>query len=461
MSEAREVDVVVIGLGPGGEFAANKLAAAGLEVIAVEQALVGGECPFVGCTPSKLLVRAAHTVAEAHRAAELGAKVEIRPDYTLPAERIAESTNHWTDTSHVERLERSSAEVVRGRGRLDGPGRVLVDTHADAGDETHAFVARRAVILATGTAPATLPTEGLADTPYLTNREVFHLAHAPASMIVIGAGNIGCELAQCYARFGTSVTLIEVAERILALEEPETSAALEKVFTGEGITVRTGAHIERVTHDGTEFTVCLGGEELRAEQLLVAAGRVAQLDGLGLETVGLDPGASHIAVDDTLRAAERLWAVGDITGRGAYTHVARYQAGITVADILDDDPHHAEYHGVSRVTFTDPEVGSVGMTEAQAREAGLRVGTSTAEIPRSSRGWMHGPGNDGLVKLVADLDRGVLVGATSMAPYGGEVLGLLALAVHAEIPVETLSHMHFAYPTLHRVIEVALAHLGP
>ncbi len=454
MSDPQEVDVIIIGLGPGGEYAANKLAEAGLEVVAVEENLVGGECPFVGCTPSKLLVRAAHTVAETHHAAELAGEASIEPDYALPRRRIAEATDQWTDHSHVERLEQSGATVVRGRGRLDGPGGVTVST--DVG--TRRFVARRGVILATGTTPAVLPIDGLAETPYLTNREIFRLEEAPTSLIVIGAGNIGCELAQAYARFGTAVTLLEASDRILAAEEPQSSEVLTDVFSREGITVRSGVEISRVTHDAAsdQFAVQLDGEALHAQRLLVAAGRVNQLAGLGLETVGLDPEAQVIAVDGTLRAGDRLWAVGDITGKGAFTHVALYQAGLVVSDLLGENPRPAEYHAVARVTFTDPEVGSVGMTEEQGRNAGLRVGIGVAEIPRSSRGWMHGSGNDGIIKVVADLDRGVLVGATAMAPYGGEVLGLLALAVHAEVPIETIAGMHFAYPTLHRVIKVAL-----
>ena len=457
MSDPQEVDVVIIGLGPGGEYAANKLAAAGLVVVGVEENLVGGECPFTGCTPSKLLVRAAHTVAETRHAAELAGESSIEPDYTVPRRRILESTHEWSDEAHVEQLEESGVRLVRGRGRLNGPGRVVVTSP----EGTEEFVARRGVILGTGTAPASLPIDGLADTPYLTNREVFRLEDAPASMIVIGAGNIGCELTQVYARFGTDVTLLDASDRILSVEEPETSEVLTEVFTREGVTVRTGVEIQRVDHDGdtNQFEVHLDGEVLRAEQLLVAAGRVTQLADLGLETVGLDPEAGEVPVGDTLRAGERLWAVGDITGKGAYTHVALYQAAIVVSDLLGEDPGPADYRAVSRVTFTDPEVGAVGMTEKQARDAGVRVGTGVAQIGKSSRGWMHGPGNDGIIKLVADLDRRVLVGASTMSPYGGEVLGLLALAVHAQIPIETISGMHFAYPTLHRGIQVALDHI--
>ena len=210
---------------------------------------------------------------------------------------------------------------------------------------------------------------------------------------------------------------------------------------------------------GSTTTVSSGcGSAARAapDQLLVAAGRHNNLDDLGLETVGLDPTSKSLETDERLRAGERLWAVGDVTAKGAFTHVSMYQAAVVVRDILGGDGPSADYRAVSRVTFTDPEVGSVGITETQARERGLAVAVGHAELPESSRGWIHQAGNEGLIKLVADLDRGVLVGGTAVGPSGGEVLGLLAAAVHAEVPISTLRGMHFAYPTFHRAVEAAL-----
>ena len=446
---AAEVDVVVLGLGPGGEYAANKLAAAGLRVVAIEQHLVGGECPFVGCIPSKLMIRSADVLAEARRAAVLGGEVTVRPDFGLPVARIREATREWSDDSHVARLEKAGVRIVRGRGRLDGPGRVVL---ADG----RAWTAARSVILNTGTSPAVPPIEGLAGTPYLTNREVFRLTEAPGSLAVIGGGPIGCELAQAFARFGSAVTVVEVADRLLSGEEPESGSLLADVFSGEGLDVRVGADVSAVGYDAGRFSVTLADGKVDAEQLLVATGRRTNLSGLGLETVGLEPEAKLVETDERMRAAERLHAVGDITGRGAFTHVSLYQAAVVVRDILGEDGPWADYRAVTRVTFTDPEVASVGLTEAQARERGLPVSTAKADLPRSSRGFLHDLGNDGLVKLVADTDRGVLVGATAVGPSGGEVLGLLAAAVHAEIPVATLRGMHFAYPTFHRAVEVAL-----
>ncbi len=448
-----DVDVVVIGLGPGGEYSAQKLAEAGLRVVGVERNLVGGECPFYGCTPSKLLIRASEVLGEARRADTLAGEVSVAPDWQRVAHRIRdEATRDWSDAGHVQRLERAGVTIVRGHGRLSGPGRVRV------GEEE--YVASRGVVLNPGTDPVSLPIDGLDGTAYWTNREVFKITELPGSLAIIGAGPIGCELAQAFARFGVTVTLLDAADRVMTVEEPEVSRLVADVFEREGIAVRTGVEITRVAQEQDRFTVTLDGDELVADRLLVAAGRSPKLRDLGLESVGLNPSATSITTDDQMRAGERLWAVGDVTGHGAFTHVSRYQAAIVVRDILGRDGPGADYRAVSRVTFTDPEVGSVGLTEDQARAAGLEVRTATADLSRSSRGWLHADGNDGLIKLVADADRGVLVGATSVGPSGGEVLGMLVAAVHAEIPVATLRGMHYAYPTFHRAIEVALRALG-
>jgi len=442
------VDVVVLGLGAGGEYAARKLAEAGLSVVGVERDLVGGECPFYGCTPSKLMIHSAHEGQDLARAAS----------------RIREANHDWHDDSHAGPLEEAGVRIVRGHGRLAGPGRVEVDGTT--------YDARLGVVLDTGTEPAVPPIDGLAGTPYWTNREVMRVREAPASLVVLGGGPIGCELAQAFARFGSRVTLVEAEERLLGPEEPEAAEVVTRILRAEGVDVRVGAELTRVAHDGG-FVLEVGGDTLSADHLLVAVGRKPNLDDIGLETVGLSPDAEHLETDERLRAGERLWAVGDVTGKGAFTHVSLYQAKVVVADLLGVDRPGvdrpgvdrpgvdrpvADYRAVSRVTFTDPEVGAVGLTESRAREAGIRVAVGHAQIERAARGWINEA--QGIVKVVADADRGVLVGGTVVAPYGGEVLGLLTAAVHAEIPVETLRRMHYAYPTFHRAIAAALGDLG-
>jgi len=447
-----EVDVVVLGLGPGGEYAAQKLAEAGLEVVGIDRDLVGGECPFYGCIPSKMMIRAANALGEARRVDVLAGHAEVTPDWGVVATRIdKQATNHWDDASHVERLEAAGVRIVRGEGRLAGAGTVRV------GEDV--YVGARGVVLNVGTSPARLPIEGLADTPYWTNREIMKVTELPESLAVIGGGPIGCELAQAFSRFGSQVTVLEMADRLLPPEEPESSELVARVFAEEGIRVETGVTIERVDHDGGRFTVTTDRGAVEATQLLVAAGRSPNLPDIGLETVGLDPDARTVTTDERMRAGERLWAVGDITGHGPFTHVSMYQGEVAVRDVLGQPGFPATYHAVSRVTFTDPEVGSVGMTEQQARDAGIDIRIGYADIAESSRGWIHQQGAEGLLKLVADADRGVLVGASSVGPTGGEVLGLLALAVHAEVPLERIASMHYAYPTFHRAVDVAVTSL--
>lgn len=302
---------------------------------------------------------------------------------------------------------------------------------------------------------------GLEGTPYWTNRDAMAAKELPVSMVVLGGGAIGVELAQVFARFKCAVTVIEGQDRLLSQEEPEAGELAARALRADGVSVLTGVRARQVGHDGGEFTVDLegDGEPIRAERLLVATGRHADLTPLAVGTVGLDPTAGAVPTDGQMRAGEGLWAVGDITGRGAFTHVSMYQGEIAVRDILGQPGPDADYRALPRVTFTDPEIGAVGMTERQARERGLRVRTSVVSLASSTRGWIHGPGGEGFVKLVEDADRGVLIGATSAGPAGGEVLYGLNVAVHAEVPVDRLRHMIYTYPTFHRTVEAALGAL--
>ncbi|ANH39410.1 Dihydrolipoyl dehydrogenase [Nocardioides dokdonensis FR1436] len=456
--QSTDVDLVVIGLGPGAESLVTGAAEAGLRVVAVDKHLVGGECPYYGCVPSKMMLRAAHTLAEAGRVGALAGEAQVAPSWAPVAQRISEeATSGWDDAIAVQRLVDAGVTFHHGIGRLTDTGRVSVEL--PDGTWRH-YEASRGVVLNPGTRPAVLPIDGLASTPYWTNREAVQATSLPGSMIVIGGGPIGAEMAQVFSRFGVRVTLLEVAPRILGPSEPEAAAILEKVFVDEGMRVMTGVEITSVSHSDAGFEVSLGsGDSLQADRLLVAAGRTPNLDDIGLETVGLDPSARTVEVDERMRAGDRLWVIGDVTGKGAFTHVAMYQAAIALRDLTGQDGAPARYHAVPHVTFTDPEVGGVGLTEQQARDAGLQVRVGSAPMETSSRGWLHGPGGSGLVKVVEDVDRGVLVGATAMGPSGGEVLGFLAVAVHAEVPVATLRTMIYAYPTFHRTIETALDHL--
>src|SRR3954468_21095090 len=275
-------DVIVIGLGPGGEHVAGSLAERGLRVLGVDRRLVGGECPYWGCIPPKIMPRPADAPAEARRVGDLAGTVgEVRPDWSIVATRIREeATDNWDDKVAVERLTGKGVTFVRGTGRITGPGSVDVDGTT--------YTATKGVVVNTGTAPSVPPIDGLADTPYWTSHEIIEAAELPASLLVLGGGAIGCELSQVMARFGVKVTIVEVADRILALEEPEASEKLTTALEADGITVRHGVGADRVSHDGSVFSVTLGdGSGLTAEKLLVATGRRADPAAVGLDTVGV------------------------------------------------------------------------------------------------------------------------------------------------------------------------------
>ena len=452
--ETMQADVVVIGMGPGGEDAAGRLAEAGLDVVGIDRELVGGECPYWGCAPSKMMIRAANLLAEGRRVRGMAGEATVWPDWAPVAQRIRdEATDDWDDRVAVERFEGKGGRFLRGEGRIVGSGRVAV------GDRV--VEARRGIVVATGTHPAIPPIPGLGRVPYWTNREAIEAKELPSSLLVLGGGSVGAELAQVFTRFGVEVTVVEALERLVPSDEPEAGELLADVFARDGIAVHTTASVAEVRRDGARVTVALAdGTTLAAAQILVATGRRADLAAAGLGAVGVDESQRWVPVDDHLRVTDGVWAVGDITGKGAFTHVAMYQSPIAAADILGQDHPPADYRAVPRVTFTDPEIGAVGLTEAQARANGVDVRVGATRVPQTARGWIHKAGNDGVIKLVEDAGRGVLVGATAMGPTGGEVFGLLALAVHAEVSTDQLRQMIYAYPTFHRGVEDALRDLA-
>jgi len=445
------VDVIVLGMGVGGEAVAAAAAEAGLQVIGIDERLVGGECAYWGCIPTKIIVRGANLLAEARRGG-FNIEPEERPEWDSVRQRVRAATADWDDTEAVRRFEGKGGRFVRGAGRLTANDTVEVDGKS--------YRATRAVVIASGTSPVVPDIPGLDDVPFWTNRDAVETPSLPESIVVLGGGTIGVEFAQAWQRLGTQVTVIETGDCVLSREEPEASTLIAEVLRSEGIDVRTGVTVERVEGDEDGVVIHLSnGLVVRAAELMIATGRSASLRDLGVAHAGLDEEAKSIEVDEHLRAAPGIWAVGDVTGKGAFTHIATYQADIAAADILGRPTPPASYHAVPRVTFTDPEVGAVGMTEKEAKDIGRNVQCATTDIAKSSRGFVHGDDNRGLIKLVVDADTHTLIGATSVGPMGGEVLSVLTLAVHARITTDVLREMIYAYPTFHRAILDALGKL--
>jgi pyruvate/2-oxoglutarate dehydrogenase complex dihydrolipoamide dehydrogenase (E3) component len=447
------VDVVVIGLGAAGESVAGQLAEAGLNVVGIEASLVGGECPYWGCIPSKMMIRAANALAEVRRVDGLAGKASATPDWGTVARRIREeATATWDDTVAVDRFVGKGGTFVRGYAKITGPNTVEVD------GET--YVAERGIVVATGTLAQVPPIPGLVDSPYWTNHEIIQTEVLPETMVVIGGGAIGAELGQVMSRFGVKVSVIEGTDHLLPQNEPEAGEVLREVFEAEGIEVYLGQFARSLTYEDGQFNVTLANDKhVSAEKLLVATGRSTFLKELGVANLGVDDGVPFLDVDENMLVQDGLWAVGDISGQGMFTHLGARQADVAVAHILGRKVEPLNLDALPSVTFTDPEVGAVGISALEAMEAGIDAKTVLKIVGHTARGWLHQAGNEGFIKLVIDSERNILVGATSVGPHGGEVLGLLALAVHAKIPISTLRSMIYAYPTFHKGIEDALNEL--
>lgn len=448
-----DVDVVVLGVGTCGEDLSLRLLGAGLSVVGIEAALVGGECAYWACLPTKMMIRAANVLQEARRVNGVAGRADVMPDWATVARRVrVEVTGGWDDSIAVKRFEGRGGQLIHGRGRLTGPRTVAV------GD--HRFTARQGIVIATGSLPVIPPVPGLSDGDYWTTHDVIKAESLPRSLVIIGGSTVGCELGQMLARFGVEVTIVESGPRLLPGEEPEASHVMTDTFAAEGIHVRTGAAAERVDwSDGSVVVTLKGGAQITGERLLVAAGRRVDLGGLGLESAGIDATGRFLQVDDRLRAADGIWAMGDVTGKAMFTHVALHQSAIVAAGILGLDHPPARYDAVPRVTFTDPEVGAVGLSEASARAAGHDVVVVVKQLPATFRGWLHGAGH-GMIKLVADRATGTLLGASVVGPRGGEVLGMLTLAVHARIPLSMVRSMIYPFPTFHGGIGEAVGASG-
>src|ERR671917_1796746 len=437
-------------MGPGGENVAGRLLGAGKNVAVVEQELVGGECAYWACIPSKTLLRPPELKGEATRAFGTGTP-QIYPEELFDYRDYI--IRDLDDSGEVESYEGMGARVIRGEGRLAGQGRVEVNGEVLQADH---------VVVATGSEQNMLPIEGIEEVTVWTNREATKTHKIPGRAIIVGGGAKGIETSQWLSRLGCSVTIVQSPETLINREDPQVGELLKGYLEEEDIGVRAGRRAEKARKEGEDAVITLDdGEEIRTDVLIMTAGRTPRVEGIGLDSVGLEENKGGLAVDDRCRVegTSGLWAVGDVTGVLLFTHVAQYQGRVVAANILGGD-RRADYSGIPRVVFSDPEVAATGLTEEQARDQGMDVASIDLELPKAlARPVTYEKEPRGNLGLVVDRDERVLVGAWAVAPLAGEWIHQACLAIKAGVFAGALLDSVFQFPTFSQGYLEALENL--